>query len=396
MIPARYTNLTEARRFHGSHVDKLAPYLLRTDPLADNVVELFARLPPGKGRKLLDLALDKGIAAVPEAPPPLQRLFQHIDDVPFWVDWNQLDLGGASHRRCGVTGGVVLACCSLPLIYSSPAGNKPLVFSGRLVQRASRRLSETARFVVETCLPGGLQRFSMGLKITVKVRLMHAQIRRLLQQSGRWDTSAWGAPINQVDMASTNLLFSVGLLDWLRRVGFHFSSVEGECVMHLWRYSGYLLGIDPDLLCATEAEGRHLARLLAMTQHPPDQDSRELARAIMETAIPKIVRPEIEGADGKNGGWLVGFCYGLSYGLIGRKLASELGYPRTIWRFLARPLTRVVIGPAELCRRLVPGIHRLILALGTRRIRRRMEASPVVQKADFQVAERLGVSADNP
>ena len=31
---------------------------------------------------------------------------------------------------------------------------------------------------------------------------MHAQVRRLLLGSGRWDVEAWGLPINQADMAA--------------------------------------------------------------------------------------------------------------------------------------------------------------------------------------------------
>src|SRR5260370_32775934 len=97
-----------------------------------------------------------------------------------------------------------------------------------LVKRAARRLSETARFALETCLPGALRRSANGWKFTVKVRLMHAKIRLLIGRSQQWDTGAWGMPANQVDMVGTNLLFSVAQLDHLRRVGFHFSRDEGE------------------------------------------------------------------------------------------------------------------------------------------------------------------------
>jgi hypothetical protein len=389
MLPTRYVKLEEARNHFGSHVDRLGPFLLRADPLADEVAAAFARLPPGRGRKHLETALEEGIGTIQDAPPALKALFAQVDEVPLWVDWDQLDHGAATHRRCGLTGGLVLACCSLPLIYSSPAGNKPLIFSGRLVQRAARRLSETGRFALESTLPGGLRHGAPGWKVTIKVRLMHAQVRRLLLQSGRWDTSAWGVPINQVDMAITNLLFSVGLLDNLRRIGFHFAHAEGESVMHLWRYSGHLLGIEPELLCATEDEGRRLADLILRTQGPPDRDAQELTRALMEMAIPHLFYP----ASDRRGRTLTRFCYGLSHTLLGRELAEGLSYPRTWWRHLARLLARTLIGPVETCRRLVPGGRALAVAFGSWKIRRRMQRDVLAGKAAFPMPERLSEPA---
>jgi hypothetical protein len=391
MTPTRFTNLEAARAKYGALVDKLAPYLLRTDPLADDVVALFATLRPGLGRRMLDTALAEGIDAVPDAPVPLRRLFAQLDDVPFWVDWDRLSLAGATHRRCGLTGGMVLACCSLPLIYSSPAGNKPLVLSGRLVQRAPRRLSETARFATATFMPGGLKRFAEGFQITVRVRLMHAQVRRLLGQSGRWDTDAWGAPINQVDMVRTNLLFSQAWLENLRKLGFQFSHEESDSVMMLWRYSGYLLGIDAELLCATEEEGRRLADLTVMTQGPPDRDAQDLTRALIELAIPRVLHWEDQAW------WLVPFCYALSRALIGAELAEALNYPRASWALTARLLTRAVIGPVEMGRRVVPGAHALAVRLGTRRICRWIEASGAARRAEeFQMPEHLAAGPAKP
>ena len=167
--------------------DDYVRFLATTDPLADAVAAAFAALPAGRGRRLLDTALDYGVEAVPDAGPALTALFAQLDHVPLWVDWERLDRGGALFLRSGAFGILVLALYSLPLTYSSPGGNKPLVFTGNLLRRAPGRLAETARFAVATSRPGGLRRFADGFKSTVKVRLMHAQVRRLLWQSGRWN-----------------------------------------------------------------------------------------------------------------------------------------------------------------------------------------------------------------
>lgn len=392
-IPLRYTNLTEAREGHGERVDGFGRFLMRTDPLADAAVEALARLSPGKGRRMVEIALARGINAAPDSPAALKALFDALDAVPVWVDWEQMDLGGSAFRRCGIMGSLVLACHSLPLAYCSPAGSKPLIFSGGLVQRAARRLSETGRFVLETCMPGGLRRFSEGFKITVLVRLMHAQVRRLLWTSGRWDATAWGEPINQADMAATNLLLSVVALSGLTRLGFHFSRNEREGFMQLWRYSAYLSGIESDLLCATEAEGLRLWDLIQTTQGEPDEDSRGLARALMESGIDSATFGGTAGRQEGRREWLIRFCYGLSRSLIGKKPADGLHYPRSHWRFAAVPLLRAVVLPVELLQRAIPGGKTWGISSGTRVLRRVVETGLAGKPAEFRMPKGLAANA---
>src|SRR5262249_51979302 len=177
---------------------------------------------------MLEAALDRGIGAVPDAPEALRALFAELDRVPAWVDWPTLDAGGELLMRAGPFGGMVLGAGSLVLGYASPGGNKPLVFSGRLTEQAPRRLDETSRFVQAVCRPGGMQRSGDGFKITVKVRLMHAEVRRMILRSGRWDDARWGAPLNQHDMAATTLLFSLVVLEGLRSLGLVIGREEAE------------------------------------------------------------------------------------------------------------------------------------------------------------------------
>ncbi len=157
--------------------------------------------------------------------------------------------------------------------------------------------------------------------------------------------------------------------------------------MQLWRYSGYLLGIEPELLCATEAEGRNFLELLKCTQEGPDKDSQELTRALMETGLPEFVLPQHpERARNR----LTRFCYGLSHALLGKDYSEQLGYPQTWWRHIASSLLWLMIKPFETCRRIVPGVHSLAVALGTSNIRRRMTASRAASQAPFQMPKTLG------
>ena len=65
-----------------------------------------------------------------------------------------------------------------------------------------------------------------GWCLNVNVRLIHAQVRRMILCSGRWDADAWGAPINQHDELGTSLLFSVIVLEGLRQLGVRIAQAD--------------------------------------------------------------------------------------------------------------------------------------------------------------------------
>ena len=252
----------------------------------------------------------------------------------------------------------VLAAGSLPLSYLASGGNKALTFSRRLMEMAPRRLIDTMRFHLETCLPGGLEPGAEGFKITLRVRLVHAQMRRVLLASGRWDTASWGAPLNQADTAGTNVLFSAYPLAWLRRLGYHFTPEESDAVIQLWRYSGHLLGIDPVLLSATEAEAVRLGTLIEATWGPPDDDSRALVQALM-TAMPAIMKQRLPKSE-----WAADFWAALTRFCLGDERLDALGIPRSPVRH-ALPLVRVAVAQSEAVRRRSTVGTSLALRMGT-------------------------------
>jgi hypothetical protein len=333
---------------HAARIERLRTHRAKMDPLADEAAAVLADCPASLGRQMVTIALEQGIDSVPNAPEPLRALFAQLDSVPLWVEWDELNRGGATTLRCGLFGIGALLCYALPLAYASPEGNKPLALSGRMVDHAHRRIGETGRFVLETCRPGGLDRWASGFKLSVRVRLMHAQVRRALLRSGVWNTQAWGAPINQVDMAGTTLLLSILLLSALRRMGAHFSSEEAHAVIQLWRYSGYLMGVDEELLCASEPEARRLAQLVCWSRTEPDEHSRELVRALFETQFETPA------------GWPrrpLRLYQGLARALIGDDLADGLSLPRVWYGPLLLAGVRLVLPLLELTRRSLPGMN---------------------------------------
>jgi len=387
MHPTRFANLKEARARFGDRVDRLAPYFHRLDPLGDACIEAFDSLPGGQGFRLLERALTNGIASVQNAPSALRALFEEVDHVPPWVDWETIDRGGALLMRAGPLGGIVLGAKSLVHGYASPAGNKPLVFSGRLKEQALRRLNETSRFVQAVCRPRGMRRWSDGFAITVKVRLMHAQVRRMLRNSPRWDTRSWGEPINQHDMSGTTLLFSASVLEGLRTLGLRISREESESYIHLWRYVGHVIGADPELTPASEMQAFQLADLIGATMGEPDDDSRALVKALMEAHLPHC-HTDTERAIGIR---RMRLGYGLARGLVGDELADKLAIPRDAYRF-AVPTIRAFASRAEAVRTSIHAADRAAFDLGHRYWDRVVEIGLGGATAEFGLPQKLAVT----
>lgn len=385
-FPTRYVNLEAARRSHGDRVDRFGRHLLESDEPADRVVEAIAEMNKGEGSALFERGL-RG-ERIPEAPRAMRELIDEAADVPAWVDWDTCDRGGALLLRAGMLGGAVLGARSLVLGYASPGGNKPLVFSGRLEQQAARRLNETARFVQAVSRPGGMRPFADGWQITLKVRLIHAQIRRMILASGRWRPASWGVPLNQHDLAGTTLLFSIVIIDGLRRLGMSISPDEAESYIHLWRWVGRTIGVHADVLPASEPEAVRAAELIAMTMGEPDGDSRALTRALFDSAFDgcttKAARREAEAR--------VVFGHLVCRELLGDELANKLEVPRRSARH-AMPMVRRMVGAIDRMTRVLPYGERSAILAGTRYWDHVVEVGLKGARYDFPLPKALAISS---
>ncbi|MDB4946931.1 MAG: hypothetical protein JWP97_6465 [Labilithrix sp.] len=384
-FPARFVNLPAARLRWGDRVDRLGAFLSRLDPAADAVIASFDELPKGEGWRHLELGLRSGERAIPTAPRAVRDFVEQAASVPVWVDWSTCDMGGEMFMKQGVLGGAVLGSRSIVLGYATPGGNKPLVMSGRLKEQAARRLNETARFVQAVSRPRGMRPFNDGWQITLKVRLIHAQVRRMIQRSGRWDDAQWGAPINQHDMAGTTLLFSLVMLDGLRKLGVRVTPDEAEAYLHLWRWVGKVIGVDDELLPTNEQDAQRLGELVNSTMGPPDQDSRDLTKALFDAAFTDVHTDKQKRDASRQ--WLFGTT--LCRELVGDTLADQLDVPRNRARF-AMPMVRRLVSGVESLRRAVPFAERGAIAAGSRYWDRVVEIGLRGATYEFGLPDRLG------
>ena len=107
--------------------------------------------------------------------------------MPAWVDFDQLDRAATHLVRNGLQYGLVLAAAALMVGYTNPAAARPLVLTGRLVHNAGVRNLEVGDWLREVTTPGGLRRHGLGFERTVRVRLIHAHVRRHLTGHRDWD-----------------------------------------------------------------------------------------------------------------------------------------------------------------------------------------------------------------
>jgi hypothetical protein len=140
-----------------------------------------------------------------------------------------------------------LGMLSLPYCYAAAEGAKVLSFSKRIYEQPEKRLTETAEFVFDVCSPEAFTPQGKGFISIAKVRLMHAAIRYHLLNSNKWSDDL-GMPVNQEDMAGTNLSFSLIAIRGLRKLGYTISAEQSQNYIRYWNSIGELLGVKKEWL----------------------------------------------------------------------------------------------------------------------------------------------------
>ena len=91
-----------------------------------------------------------------------------------------------------------------------------------------------------------------------------------------------GSPINQEDMAGTNLAFSYIILNGLRLSGFSLTENQKEDFIYLWRYIGYQMGIHEELLPANYAEAFRLKQKIVQRNFKKSKEGIELTSELLK------------------------------------------------------------------------------------------------------------------
>ena len=210
--------------------------LLRGDPLGDALATEFARDGEGRSWGRFEQALAQGGRGLTGAPPALRAFFDAARARPGWVDPDQVVEGA---RVCALGGEPAMTAMlvnALAAGYRLSAINPTLIATGQLEHDSGRRLGLTTRWFMQVTRAGDLGPDSGGFQSTLRVRLIHALVRRRLQDQG-WDTARLGVPGQPGPMQVTSLGFSAVYLLGMRMLGTVTTRDERQAYLHRWRPS---------------------------------------------------------------------------------------------------------------------------------------------------------------
>ena len=322
-MPSCYTTGYEKARTHDP--TRASNYIAHTmigDPEADAVIEQLEPLGQENAMQFFRAAMDKRDASVlKEAPSLMRDFFERMESPPDWLDLSALTPACRMfHRNSRLVlgafvGGTLVEGFSTNI-------SKSFFITGRVRDQGVRRLKQNNRHLIEIFMPGGLERDGDGWKLSVRIRMVHAQIRRLLKHSEDWDTDSWGLPLSAAHLGFAITAFSARLLRHMKNLGAEYNDDERKSFMKVWRYSGYLMGIPETILFRDEADALRLFEIGLMCEPPPEVESIVMANSLINSA-PLITGVEDPAARRA----LAKYVFNISRALIGNTLADGLMYP---------------------------------------------------------------------
>jgi hypothetical protein len=281
-VPAGWTcSSSESQEGDTVDVAEVEALKFQGDPLADDVIaHLAATGQIGVVNEVL-AHFRANDQPVPEQLPPAVRAFLvATDNPPEWADLDRVARAYEFFVDDGVHVASVLTFGSMVNCYAQPRASRALRLTHGLNQ-PHRRLSETSQFVMHMMGQAPFSSGGMFVPTIQKTRLIHAAVRHFITRSGKWDVEADGVPVCQQDMVGALLIFSVQVIEGMRRIGISVTEAEAEDYYYVWRVTGAMLGIPVAALPETLAEARELNASLVEAAYGPSPEGVELTRNLL-------------------------------------------------------------------------------------------------------------------
>jgi hypothetical protein len=218
----------------------------------------------------------------------LKQLWDEVNTVPDWVDWDQIARGQEVFYRYG---GATLTGLAYQSLLGGMGANRVVEVLARTggfgVKVARHRLFETTQHILEctksleSIKPGGA-----GFASSVRVRLLHAAVRQRIMKLAKtrpeyYDVEKNGIPINDLDCIATIGTFSATII-WLSlpRQGIWLREQEIKDYVALWRLIAHYTGTPTDPF-ETPEKARAIMESLLMNEINPTETSKVLAANII-------------------------------------------------------------------------------------------------------------------
>ena len=323
LVPTAYRDgYLKARELDARLADDYIRNTMVGDPPADRVIDELAPV-VGTGREhvIINRALSNHENMPEGTPGSLRDLVTQASTVPDWYDEEIAFVATRAFLRnpelflAGLATGSIVEGFSCLI-------SKSFRIRGRILDNGVRRLQQNNLQLFEQFMPAGLQPGSDGWKLTMRIRLVHAQARKLIKASSEWDEHAFGIPLSASHMLLGAASFSGRLMRHLRLLGAGLSREECEAYVHVWRHAGILLGIPEEVIFNDLQSANRIFEIGATCEPVPDYDAIIMANSIIN-CIP-IVLGETSSSLRKRH---VSMYYQISRELIGNELADKLKFP---------------------------------------------------------------------
>ena len=323
-IPSAYRSGYErARALDPELAAKYVEHTAVGDPPADDVADALASIGQGQVHRFIQAGMEQDSAALADAPAALREFFERIETPPPWFDPDSVHAGcRAFHEYSDL---FIPAFFVVTLQNAATLISKAFYMTGRVTTRHGlRRIRQNTRHFIEIMLPGALERHGEGWKLSVRIRLVHAQVRRLLRASGNWDEAEFGVPLSAAHLALSSANFSATMLYQAQRLGARLDAESRAGFMQIWRYASWLIGSpEPLLFEGDEARTTGLHHVATACEPPPDEESAVIASALVN-AVPQVAGVEDPAEQRK----MALHVFRVSRALLGHEVADRLRFPR--------------------------------------------------------------------
>jgi hypothetical protein len=260
----------------------LESYRQQGDAPADAVITAVVDADGSTGLRLLMRWLaDTADFQTAEQHPAVQDFFVQYASMPAWAEADRMQRGMEFFKKNAQKIGLTLGLFSLPYTYLGANGAQVLWITERIKNDTARRLQETGEWVFAV---NNAKEWRAGtgtaMARILKIRLIHAGARWFSLHSGRWN-DAWGHPVNQEDMAGTNIAFSYIVLLGLRKADVSLTEKEEEDYLHLTGVINSLIGVADALLPQNMREAYTLNKAIARRQFATSEAGIGLTRSLL-------------------------------------------------------------------------------------------------------------------
>lgn len=264
----------------------MADHLWQGDEPMDALVAAFRRVGTAAGRRQLDQALAHGIDSVDDPAPELVRVIARLDDPPAWFDPDRWERGRRRWINVSTAGKMAMGVQDFMGTFVGAEVASAVGATGRFVNDTYRRNLESAVWFGSVTAPGALERRNPILHDTVRVRLMHAQVRAMLRR--RWGDAHFaghGSPISNATTMGAAVTFGLTPICFDHVHGRRCTTGELDDVMHYWAYIAHVFGVAEELIPRSAAEGMEMVDYMVATAGvAPDWTARMAGAATRRLA----------------------------------------------------------------------------------------------------------------